>query len=281
MATISAVLTVYNEEARIETTLRCALWCDEIVVMDKQSTDRTCEIARRYTDKVYETPYSDFEPDELQEALKHTSSEWILRLTPSEVMHPVLATQIRELIERDDFPYDVIHVPFRRYVLGMETKRSPWYSKVVPTVFRKRVVKIHHDSVHGAVSFDTKRHYKMANSTEYCMYHLTHETTDIMMEHCLRYWRTEGRLFSPDSHMGKPALSILAAIYRVFVQRKTFLMGWKGIALGAAYLSYLLLRFVYIWEHRHSEAPEAYQQIRSSILQAWDEEETKGSISSG
>jgi len=270
MATISAVLVVYNEEARIETTLRCALWCDEIVVLDKQSTDHTREIARRYTDKVYEMPYSDFEPDELQKILKHTNSEWILRLTTSDVMHPALAAQIRELIERDDFPYDVIHVPFRRYVLGLETKRSPWYSKVVPVVFRQRVVKSRHDSVHEAVGFDTKRHYKMANSTKHCMYHLTHETADIMMEHHLRYWRTEGRLFPPDSSMGKAGLAIPIAIYRVFVQRKTFLMGWNGIALGAAYLSYVLLRFVYIWEHRHSEATEAYQQIRSSILQAWD-----------
>jgi glycosyltransferase involved in cell wall biosynthesis len=274
MATISAVLGVYNEEARIEATLRCALWCDEIVVLDKQSTDHTREIAQRYTNKVYKIPYSEFDPNELQGIVDSASGEWILWLTASEVMHPVLATQIRELIERDDFPYDVIHVPYRCYVLGLETRRSPWYSKVRPVVFRKRVVKIHHDSVHAAVDFDTKRHYKMANSTEHCMYHLTHETVDIMMEHHLRYCRAEGRLFPPDSSMGKAALSIPIAIYQVFVQRKTFLMGWNGISLGAAYLSYFLLRFVYIWEHRHSEAPNVYQQIRSSILRAWDSHET-------
>lgn len=274
MATISGVLVVYNEEARIETTLRCASWCDEIVVLDKQSTDRTREIARRYTDKVYGIPYSEFDPSELRGIVDRASGEWILLLTASDVVHPALATQIRELIERHDFQYDVIHVPFRRYVLGLETKRSPWYSKVQPIVFRKRVVKIHHDSVHGAFGFDTKRHYKMANSTEYCMYHLTHETADIMVEHHLRYWRTEARLFPPDSSMGKAALSIPTAIYRVFVQRKTFFMGWNGIALGAAYLSYLLLRFVYIWEHRHSEASDVYQRIRSSILRAWDSHAT-------
>jgi len=269
VATISAVLVVYNEEERIEATLRCALWCDEIVVIDKQSTDRTREIAREYTSKVFEIPYSDYNPADNLRAVDHVSSAWILSLTASDVMHPALAARIRDLIERDDFPYDVIHVPYRRYVLGLETKRSPWYSKVHPAVFRKRVVKIRHDSVHGAITFDTERHYKMSNSTEYCMYHLTHQTADGMMDRHLLYWRAEGRLFPPDTSLGKAALAIPRAVYRVFVKRKTFLMGWDGIALGAAYISYLLLRFVYIWEHRRSKAPETYQQIRSSILQIW------------
>lgn len=269
MATISAVLVVYNEEARIEATLRCALWCDEIIVVDKQSTDRTREIARRYTNQIHKILYSEFDPNDLEKAISIARGEWILWLTASDVLHPVLAKQIRALIERADFPYDVIHVPYRRYVLGLETRRSPWYSDLNPAVFRKRVVKIRYDSVHGAISFDTERHYKMANSNEYCMYHLTHQTADGMIERHLLYWRAEGRLFPPDTSLGKAALAILRAAYRVFVRRKTFLMGWNGIALGAAYISYLALSFVYIWEHRHSKAPETYQQIRSSILQTW------------
>jgi len=275
---ISAVLDVYNEEARIEATLRCAMWCDEIVVMDKQSTDRTQEIARRYTDRVYEIPYSDFDPNELQRIVDHASCEWIIWLTPSDVLHPDLANRIRDLTEREDFDYDVIHVPFRRYVLGLETRRSPWYSELHPAVFRKRVVKIRHDDVHGAIDFETSKHFKMPNSNEYCMYHLTHETADILMERSLRYCRAEGRLFPLDSSMSKAGLDVLKAIYRVFMQRKTFLMGWNGIALVAAYIVYHLLRFVYIWEHRYSEASETYQQIRNSILQTWDDEVTKGKI---
>lgn len=272
MAAISAILMVYNEETRIEATLRCASWCDEIIVLDKQSTDRTQQIARRFTDKVLEIPFSKFEPNQVQIGLDNASNEWILFLVASDLMHPMLVVQIRELIERQDFPYDVIYVPYRRYVLGLETKRSPWYSKLHPVIARKEVVKIRNDKVHGSLSFDTKRHYKMHNSHEYCMYHLTHETVDSMIERHLLYWHAEGCLFSPNSSLIKPVLANIKACYRIFIKRKSFLMGWDGIALGAAYLSYLLLRFVYIWEHRRmSKAPEKYQRIKSTILQAWDE----------
>jgi glycosyltransferase involved in cell wall biosynthesis len=268
---ISAVLGVYNEEARIEATLRCATWCDEIVVLDKQSTDRTCEIARQYTDKVYKIPYSDFDPDALQRMIDSASHEWILWLTASDILHPGLATQLRELTNRDDFPYDVIHVPYRRYVLGIATKRSPWYSEMQPAVFRKRVVKIRRDDVHGAIDFETNRHYRMPYSTEYCMYHLTHESVDILIEHIRRYGRAEGRLFSKELPLRKAMKAVLRSAYEVLFKRKSYLMGWEGVALGMAFMIYWMSRFVYIWERRRSKAAQTYRRIRETILQKWDD----------
>lgn len=271
MATISAVLLVYNEERRIEATLRCASWCDEIIVLDKQSTDRTREVAKKYTDKICKIPYSEFDPNDIQRALDCASGEWVLFLVASDILHPTLAAQIRELIERDDFLYDVIHVPYRRYVLGLETSRSPWYSELHPAVARKWVVKINCDSVHGATIFDTKRHYKMINSNEYCMYHLTHETVDSMMERHLLYSRAEGRLFPSDLPLRKAINSMLRSAYDVLFKRKSFLMGWDGISLGIAFLTYRMLRFLYIWEQRRSAAPQTYSDIRDMVAQAWEE----------
>lgn len=46
---ISVVVVVYNEEGRIENFLKSFLWADEIIVVDKSSTDRTIEIARNFT----------------------------------------------------------------------------------------------------------------------------------------------------------------------------------------------------------------------------------------
>ena len=109
--TISAVLGVYNEETRIEATLRCARWCDEIVVIDKHSTDRTCEIALKYTDKIYQIPFSECNPNELQSMVDFANSEWIIWLTASDLINPELAAEISKLIDRTDFPFDVIHVP--------------------------------------------------------------------------------------------------------------------------------------------------------------------------
>jgi len=198
------------------------------------------------------------------------SSEWILWLTASDILHPNLAAQIRKMTKDPEFPYDVIHVPYRRYVLGLESRRSPWYSDLHPAVFRKRIVKIRHDNVHEPFIFNTTRHYKMPNSSEYCIYHLTHETADSMMERHFRYCRAEGRLFPHDLPLHRAIKNFFSSVYRVIFKRKTFLMGWDGIALSLAYISYWMLRFVYIWESRQSKAPETYARIRQEIMQEWD-----------
>ena len=273
--TISAVLSVFNEEARIDATLRSFAWCDEIVILDKTSTDRTLEIARKYTSKILTVPWREFRPDEFRLELERVSSEWVFKITASNLIHPELAAQIRELTQRVDFPYDVIHVPFRRFVLGLETKRSPWHSELFPLVYRRRVARVNEKSVHGALTFDTKRHYRLPRSSDYCMYHLTHPTADEMMERHIRYWRAEARTSSGKTSLRKAFADVMRSIFTVFCRRKTWLMGWDGIALSFAYLSYSMMRFVYIWEKRRSRALQTYQGIRESILQEWDESEKK------
>ena len=59
MITISLCMIVKNEEAVLERLLRTmSTVADQIVIMDTGSTDRTKEIAARYTDEVYDFPWT-------------------------------------------------------------------------------------------------------------------------------------------------------------------------------------------------------------------------------
>ena len=50
-------MPVLNEEANLEACIASfAEICDEIIVVDSGSTDRTVEIARRFTDRVFVRP---------------------------------------------------------------------------------------------------------------------------------------------------------------------------------------------------------------------------------
>lgn len=268
---ITAAMVVYNEEKRIEAALKSvASWCDEIIVMDRNSTDRTREIAGKYTDKIIIVQNRDFQPADNEVWLSQVTKEWVIGMTASDLIHPGLAAQIAELIKTPDFPYDIIQIPFRRYVLGLETPRSPWYSELSPgSVFRKSVARVNKDLVHAALWFDTERIYKMRNSEEFCMYHLTHSTADMMMDRHAIYFRAEAKYFPKDQSLWKAFSGIFRGFYILIFKRRTFLMGWDGAALSMAYLSYWMLRFVYIWEARSGKATEAYAKIRSEIEKAW------------
>lgn len=267
---ISAVICVYNEEDRIESTLNCIAWCDEIIIVDRNSTDLTVELAKKYTDKIFILKKISYDPQDNEIWLREVNSEWVLAVTASDLIHPRLASQIRSMVDDPNFAFDLIDIPYRRYVLGLETARSPWYSSLSSgIVFRKCIARIKQDIVHGAIHFDTLRHFKMPESTDYCMYHLTHASVDIMMDRHLNYCRAEGRLFPKELSLWKASKAIFRSAYDVIFKRKSYLMGWDGVALGIAYISYYMLRFVYIWECRSSKAPETYAQIRETISQAW------------
>lgn len=103
-APVSAVVLTYNEEPNIEACLRSvAGWAQEIVVVDSGSTDRTCEIARTYTDKLHEHPYVDHSK-QWKWALDNLPLEcdWVLALDADNVVSDTLKRQISHALAHDD-----------------------------------------------------------------------------------------------------------------------------------------------------------------------------------
>jgi len=80
MAKISACIISYNEEKKIEACLKSLQGIvDEIIVVDSLSTDRTLEITKKYTDKIFEQKFlGHIEQKNL--AITKASNDWILSL---------------------------------------------------------------------------------------------------------------------------------------------------------------------------------------------------------
>ena len=192
----------------------------------------------------------------------------MILFTASDLIHPQLASEIKRLTDKDDFDYDVIEVPFKRYILGIEDKRSPWKSGYASMVFRKNILKINNDRVHDALNLDTEKRYKLKGPKDQCIYHLTHETVDSMMNRHLRYWRAEAQ-FAGNETLKKAFYSVLYAIKTIIINRKSFLLGWKGVMLGFAFITYYMMSFVYKWEKKYSTAEKTYTDIRKQIHNDW------------
>jgi glycosyltransferase involved in cell wall biosynthesis len=94
----SAVVAVRDEESMIEGALRTLTFCDEIVVVvDDRSTDRTEEIARRYTDAVLRVPFTGFAA--LKNAgVERARGEWIVFCDGDERVTPRLADELARAV---------------------------------------------------------------------------------------------------------------------------------------------------------------------------------------
>jgi len=91
---ISAVITTFNEESNIAACIESLLWCDEVVVVDSFSTDRTPEIARSY-DKARLLQRRYFgSAAQKNWAMDQTQFEWILIFDADERCTPALQAEI-------------------------------------------------------------------------------------------------------------------------------------------------------------------------------------------
>lgn len=264
---ISAYLPVYNEENRIRYTLQSLQWCDEIVVIDKSSTDKTVDICKGFGATVFIMNNSNSFDISEYNYLKKCTGDWILLATASDIIDKSLAMEIRKQIET--LPEDIgcIEVPFMNYVLGIEDERSPWHVNTRMKIFRNGNQVINND-VHGALTLINTKSYTIPNKFGYFS-HLTHVSLDMMLDRHTRYWRGEADMYDKKTLL--PALQyVWRSVKYTMRVRKTFLLGWNGIAIMFAYVSYYMFSYLYIWEHRRKiTAAQIYQELRDKNSKDW------------
>ena len=269
---ITAVGVVYNEINRIESTLKCFLWCDDILVVDRNSNDGTPEIISKYTKNLVTIFNQEFNSHADNTAwFNNVKTEWIIGFTASDIIHPILALEIKKLIDRDNGEFDIIEIPFNRYILGINTQFSPWYEKTSKLlVFRKSVYEINSKSVHNSNIINSNRIYKLKlNDKDYSFSHLTHPNMNHMMDRHLNYIRAESKMFN-EKTLSKPLMDVLKALYHITFRKKTLFNGYDGLALAFSYLSYYMLSFVFKWEKKRGGGNLKYTQIRENILSEWE-----------
>ena len=102
MAKISACIISFNEEGKIEDCLKSLQdVADEIIVVDSLSTDRTREIAAKYTDKIFEQEFLGH-VEQKNLAVSKASHDWIISLDCDERLTPELISSIQNVKDNLD-----------------------------------------------------------------------------------------------------------------------------------------------------------------------------------
>ncbi len=97
---VASVIFTFNEEKNIETCLQSvAGWCQQIIVVDSGSTDRTLDICRKYTGLIFPHPYIDH-ASQWDWSLKNLPLEcdWVLRLDADDLVSEELKRQVEQVM---------------------------------------------------------------------------------------------------------------------------------------------------------------------------------------
>ncbi len=117
---ISICVLAVNEQDKIEHALQSARrcdWCDEIIVFDSGSTDRTVEIARRHADRVEHHDWVSFSHNR-RRIVEAARNDWVFLLDADEEISSDLAEEIGNLTDPAFAQHPVFDMPRKNYLLG-------------------------------------------------------------------------------------------------------------------------------------------------------------------
>ena len=147
---VTGIVTCFNEERHIRACLESLAWCDEIVVLDSFSTDRTPELARafprvRFLQRTY---YGAAAAKNF--AMDQAASDWAFILDADERCPPELREEIEALLAQG--PGHVAYTVRRTSrLLGRRLRFSGWQNDRVVRLIRRGGARHENARVHPRV----------------------------------------------------------------------------------------------------------------------------------
>ncbi|MCB9091723.1 MAG: glycosyltransferase family 2 protein [Halobacteriovoraceae bacterium] len=146
---LSVIIITKNEEKNIEKCLASVAWCDEIIVYDSGSSDKTLEIAKKFTDKIYSDSQWPGFGVQKQRALDKASMPWVLSLDADEIVSENLKIEIKEVISKNEI--EGYYIPRLSHIADQPVKHSGWYPDYIIRLFKKDSARFSDSPVHEKV----------------------------------------------------------------------------------------------------------------------------------
>ena len=235
MNTISAVVTTLNNADTLSKCLESVKFCDEIIVLDSNSTDVTRDIAMSYQATIYVEAFKGYGPQK-QSAIDKATSHWVLLLDADEYIDAAAADIIRKAISSGAI--DGYRLPrrewlFWRWVHSMT--RPNWQTRL----FRKEKGAMNDVPVHAAPEVRGK-----VENLELNFFHLGEKNLAQRVDKINRY---SSGLLEKKNRKGFTKLRILLypsfVFFRFYVLKRNFLNGWAGYLAARTHAFYAFLKY--------------------------------------
>lgn len=133
---VSLVIITLNEEKNIERCIKSVPWCNDIVVVDSKSTDKTVELAKNLGARVFVEPWLGFGPQK-NRATSLAQNDWVIFLDADEALSAELSQEISRLFLAGALDCDAYEFPRLSYHLGQKIYHGGWYPDRQKRFFNK------------------------------------------------------------------------------------------------------------------------------------------------
>ncbi len=246
MPSLSAVLIVKNEEEGLAACLEKLRWADEIIVLDSGSTDKTRDIARRFTSHVYvEDDWQGF-GIQRQRAQARASGEWILMVDADEHVTDELQREIQQVVKENDQSI-VYEVPRLPWCFGGFIRHSGWYPAYRVRLYPRQVAQFGKQRVHEDLEYSTEVEIKRLKGD---LLHYTYRDLEhylVKSAHYASEWAEQRAARGKTTTLLTGLLHGLGCFIKMYILRVGFLDGRQGFLLAILSAHSTFVKYADLW----------------------------------
>ncbi len=245
---ISGFVICFNEEQQISDCLKSLEFCDELIVIDSGSTDKTLEIAKQFGAKVFYRGWTGFR-DQKAFGLSHCSNQWVINLDADERVSDRLKEEILSVLERSKKQeqlsdgYEINRVV---YFQGRWWRRGGWYPEFRLRFFKKETIEW------GGV--DPHEKPICSGKIERLSGEILHYTYSDFFDQASRLLKYSNIMAKEEYREGKRSsfLKVLfnpiSRFFKFYFVKRGILEGRVGFAVAVLEAYYTFLKYLFLWE---------------------------------
>jgi glycosyltransferase involved in cell wall biosynthesis len=254
MPPISAVVITLNEEQRLAAALESVHFCDEIVVLDAGSTDRTRAIAAAAGARVeVSAPWPGF-VEQRSRAVAAARHDWVLAVDADERVTPALREEI-QAAAAGGFGHAGYRLPRVTHYLGRWVRGTDWYPDPQLRLFDRRRGGWRGGLIHESVVVDGPVG-RMRGELE----HFTYDDVSDHLATIDRYttlWAEQAWTEGRRAGVAEPLLAAAWAFTRNYVVRLGFKEGEAGLAVSVLNAHYTFVKLLKLRERARDDRPRS------------------------
>ena len=249
---ISACIITFNEEVNIRRCLESVEWCDEIVILDSFSNDKTLEICREYTDKIFQHKWMGY-VGQRNLIREKASCEWVFYLDADEEISNELQSEILERLEGNMKNTVGYQFPRRVQYLGRWVLHGEWYPDIKLRLFKKSCGKSVGSEPHDYVVVDG-----VVKTLRYPINHYTYSGIEDHLKTANNFTSiAANEKFKKGVHCSWLSIFFRAhwRFMRGYILKAGFLDGKRGLLIAVISSFSVFIKYTKLWE-RHLLAPK-------------------------
>ena len=260
LPSLSVLIITANEEHNIRRCLESVKWADEIIIVDAESQDRTVEIARQFTDRVFVRAWQGYTASK-NFGIQQASGEWLLWVDADEEITPELAEEIRTVLAAP--VVDGFLLPRQAYFLGRWIRHGGWYPGFVLRLIRRNLARFSDKSVHESLLLPKqvkKLNHPILHFTDPSIHHYFTKLNRYTSLAAADLWQ-QGKRF----HFIDLVIRPIHLTLKMYLFKAGFLDGFQGFLLALFSGVYVVVKYAKLWEIQNRPSEKLGQLAENHV----------------